>query len=128
MTNESQQPGPERSGFDLSERTARFGESVIEFSLRVNRNAVTRPLISQHVRSATSIGANYGEADEAGSKKEFRYRISLCKREARETKHWLRMLVAGVPSVRDSARSFWKEADELTRIFASIYRSSRKSP
>ena len=128
MTNESQQPGRERTEFDLSERTARFGESIIGFSLGIERNAVTRPLISQLVRSATSIGANYGEADEAGSRKEFRYRISLCKREARETKHWLRMLVSAVPSTRESARAFWKEADELTRIFASIHRSSEKSP
>ena len=128
MTNESQEGGKGRVGFDLAERTARFGESVIVFCLDIERNAVTKPIISQLVRSATSIGANYGEADEAGSKKEFRYRISLCKREARETKHWLRMIVAAVPGVRDPAREFWKESDELTRIFASIHRSSGKSP
>lgn len=128
MTNESQEGGKGRAGFDLAERTAHFGESVIVFCLDIERNAVTKPIISQLVRSATSIGANYGEADEAGSKKEFRYRISLSKREARETKHWLRMIVAAVPGVRDPAREFWKEADELTRIFASIHRSSGKSP
>ncbi len=82
--------------------------------------------MSQLVRSDTSIGANYGDADEAGSSKEFRYRISLCQRESRETKHWLRMLVAAFPNVREPAPGFWKEADELTRIFASIYRSSNK--
>ena len=126
MTNESQGREPERPIFDLAERTARFGESIIQFCLHIERNAVTKPIISQLVRSGTSIGANYGEADEAGSKKEFRYRISLCRRESRETKHWLRMLVAAFPSVREAARGFWKEADELTRIFASIYRSSEK--
>ncbi len=126
MTNESQGREPVRPIFDLAERTARFGEAIIEFCLNIERNAVTKPIISQLVRSGTSIGANYGEADEAGSKKEFRYRISLCRREARETKHWLRMLVAAFPDVREPARGFWKEADELTRIFASIYRSSNK--
>jgi len=127
MTNESQEGGRAKPQFDLAERTARFGESVIVFCLDIERNAVTKPIISQLVRSATSIGANYGEADEAGSKKEFRYRISLCKREARETKHWLRMLVAAVSGVREPAREFWKEANELTKIFAAIHRSSAKS-
>src|SRR5438105_4136184 len=80
--------------FDLSERTASFGEAVIAFSKRVPKNVVTLPLISQLVKSGTSIGANYGEADEAVSKKDFRCKIGTCKKEARETKHWLRMIVA----------------------------------
>ena len=63
--------------FDLTERTALFGEAVIRFAKTIRRDAVSKPLLSQLVRSATSIGANYGEADEAGTKKEFRYRISL---------------------------------------------------
>ena len=61
MTNESQGREPERPIFDLAERTARFGESIIQFCLHIERNAVTKPIISQLVRSGTSIGANYGE-------------------------------------------------------------------
>lgn len=110
--------------FDLEERTALFGEAVIRFALPLIRNAVTKPIISQLVRASTSVGANYCEADEAGTRKEFRYRISLCRRESRESKHWLRMLVAAIPNVKDTARGHWKEADELTRIFASIHRKS----
>ncbi len=72
----------------------------------------------------TSIGANYGEADESGTKKEFRYPSSLCTREARETKHSLRMLVAAAPGRKEAARVFWKEANELTLIFAAIHRNS----
>jgi four helix bundle protein len=75
--------------YDLEERTAQFGEAIIEFAKRVPVNLVTQPLIPQLVRAGTSVGANYCEADNAGSKKEFRYRISICKRESRETKHWL---------------------------------------
>jgi four helix bundle protein len=86
-----------RPAFDLEERTVRFGESVVRFARLLPNTAVTDPLIRQVVRSATSIGANYCEADDAGSRKEFRYRISLCKREARETKHWLRMIAAASP-------------------------------
>src|SRR5438874_2390531 len=80
--------------FDLEERTARFGEAVIAFAKLIAINAITEPIVRQLVKSATSIGANYCEADDAGSKKEFRYRISVCKRESRETKYWLRMVAA----------------------------------
>jgi len=111
--------------FDLEERTAVYGESVIHFCERLPRTAITKPLISQLVRASTSIGANYCEADESATKKEFRYRISLCRRESRETKHWLRMMVAAIQDATDEARILWKEANELTKIFAAIYRNSR---
>src|SRR5262245_29645950 len=111
--------------YDLAERTARFGEELIRFSQSIKRSSVTDPLIRQLVRSATSIGANYVEADEAGSKKEFCYRISICKRETRETQYWLRMVVAAAPEYAEHARAHWKEANELVLIFGSIYRSSK---
>src|ERR1700722_1705354 len=94
--------------FDLEERTAVFGETVIQFAKRLPLSVVTEPLIGQLVRSATSVGANYCEADDAGSKKEFRYRISVCKRECRETKHWLRMLAAALPDEKEEGRRLWK--------------------
>ena len=110
--------------FDLTERTACFGECVIRFVRAIKLDSVTEPLVSQLVRSATSVGANYGEADEAGTKKEFRYRISLCKRESKETEHWLRMIAAACPEHAQASRELWKEAHELTLIFGSIYRNS----
>lgn len=112
------------SDFDLEKRTAAFGESVIEFCQTVGSTAITKPLISQLVRSACRVGANYCEADESATKREFRYRISLCRREARETKHWLRTLVAASKESAETTRVLWKEADELTRIFAAIYPNS----
>jgi four helix bundle protein len=108
--------------FELAERTALFGESVIRVVRSIHCDATSRPIVSQLVRSATSIGANYLEADDAGSRKEFHYRISLCRRESRETGYWLRMLVAAIPSMRESARTLWTEANELNRIFAAINR------
>ena len=86
---------------------------------------VTSPLVTQLVRAATSVGANYCEADEAGSQKEFRYRISVCNREARETKHWLRMIAAAVQTQKDAARHLWKEANELNLIFSAIFRKKQ---
>jgi four helix bundle protein len=109
--------------FDLEKRTARFGEAIIAFVKRVPLNVITEPVVGQLVKSATSIGANYCEADDAGSKKEFRYRISVCKREPRESKHWLRMIVAAEPDHKPDARVLWQEAKELHLIFAAILRS-----
>src|ERR1041385_7968311 len=80
--------------FDLEERTSLFGEAIIAFAKRVPQNVVSVPLIRQLVRCGTSVGANYCEADDAVSKKEFRKNIGTCKKESRETKHFIRMIAA----------------------------------
>ncbi|HEV3338907.1 MAG TPA: four helix bundle protein [Pirellulales bacterium] len=108
--------------FDLEERTARFGEAIIGFAKNVPHNVVTIPLISQLVRAGTSVGANYCEADDAVSKKEFRNKIGTCKKEARESKYWLRMIASAEPKTKADARPLWTEAKELHLIFATIYR------
>jgi four helix bundle protein len=76
------------------------------------------------VRSSTSIGANYCEADDAESKRDFRHKIGLCRKEARETKYWFRMIARAAPQSREHARALWQEAKELHLIFAKIWRSS----
>ena len=132
MTKEAPNPndlnGQPRRKYDLEDRTTRFAEAMIDFAKRVALTAVTEPLVKQLVRSGTSIGANYAEADDAESKKGFRYRIGICKRESRETKYWLRMIAHATPAIKEEARSHWREARELHLIFASIYRgkSGRK--
>ena len=78
--------------YDLEERTARFGEAIIDFAKRIPRGPLTDRIIDQLVGAGTSVGANYCEADDAVSGKEFRQKIGTCKKEARETKHWLRMI------------------------------------
>jgi four helix bundle protein len=127
MTNDEEIAAKPAKPYDLEERTAVFGEAVIGFARRIPVDPVTQPLIPQLVRSGTSVGANYCEADDAGSKKEFRYRISLCKRESRETKHWLRMVAAAAPDLKGDARHLWREAQELNLIFSAIYRGKKKS-
>lgn len=111
-----------RTKYDLEERTATFGESVIEFTKSIPKNEITRPLISQIVRSATSVGANYCEADSAFTKKEFYHRIAISRKEARETKHWIRMLVTALPNLKEPARKLWSESNELMLIFSAILR------
>jgi len=119
--NKIQSPRLERP-YDLPERSAAFGEEVIRFARSLPRDVVVSPLLSQVVRSSTSIGANYAEADGAESRKDFKHRIAICKREARETMHWMRMLAAACPESADECRRLWQEAHELTLIFATIYR------
>lgn len=106
------QPGSNGS-FDLEERTAKFGEDLIRFAKTIPQNVITMSLISQLVRSGTSVGANYSEADDAQSKKDFRHKISICKKGARETKHWLRMLATADATLKDRARPLWQEPKEL---------------
>src|SRR4051794_28507083 len=77
--------------YDLEERTARFGEAGIDFARTIPQNAVTNRIVNQFVGAGTSVGANYVEADDAVSKKEFLKSIGTCKKETREEKHFLRM-------------------------------------
>src|ERR1017187_2128866 len=114
----------EKPAFDLEERTALFGEAVIRFAKIIPKNPVATPLISQIVRSGTSVGANYCEADDAVSKKDFKNKIGTCRKKARDTKLWLRMIAAAEPELKVEARKLWQEAKELHLIFAAIWRKS----
>lgn len=111
--------------YNLEERTAVFGEHIIRLCKTLKQDVIIKPIISQLVRSATSIGANYCEANGASSKKDFRNKIFICKKEAQETKHWLRMLVICVPEKKIEVRKLWQEAQEFTLIFGKIVSSLR---
>jgi four helix bundle protein len=106
--------------YDLEERTAKFGEKVILFCKSLVQDTINRPIINQLIRSSTSIGANYMEANGAISKNDFKNKIYICKKECQETKHWLRMMVVCQPDKKDEIRSLWKECQELTLIYGKI--------
>ena len=125
MTNEVQNSNVKKV-YDLEERTARFGEGIIDFAKTLPRNLINNELIGQIVRSGTSIGANYMEADGAESRKDFRHRIAICKKESKETKHWLRMIARANPNKKDECKKLWNEAQELTLIFSSILLTPNK--
>jgi len=116
MTNEGKIPNK----YNLEERTAKFGEGIIRFAKKIPVNAVTKPIISQLVRAGTSVGALYCEADDAESGKDFKHKIGICKKEARETKHWLRMIIVVAPDLKEEAKILWQEAKELNLIFNAI--------
>lgn len=123
MPNQIQKP---KNYYDLEERTTKFGEDIIVFVQTLQKDSINNPLISQSVRAGTSIGANYMEAYGAESGKDFRHKIAICKKESKESKHWLRMIAKANHEKADECRKFWKEAHELTLMFSSILRKNKK--
>jgi four helix bundle protein len=111
-----------RHPFDLEERTTRFGEAIVRFTKKIPRDPSNNRLIDQLVGCGTSVGANYCEADEHVSKKDFGFTISRCVKEAKETRFFLRMIAASEPPLAEEARRLYREAKELHLIFAAIYR------
>jgi four helix bundle protein len=109
----------------LMERVARFGESIIRFAKKIPRG-VNHPennrLIDQVVGAGTSVGANYCEADDAVSGKDFKNKIGFSRKESKEAMFFLRMIAASEESLAEEARELWREAKELNLIFGSIWR------
>lgn len=122
VLHDGEVPGDNGKPYDLEERTARFGEAVIRFAKRIPQTPVNNRLIAQLVGAATSVGANYCEADDAVSRKDFKKSIGTCKKEAKETKFFLRMVASAEETLKSEARVLWQEARELHLIFCAIYR------
>ncbi|EKE24952.1 MAG: hypothetical protein ACD_5C00347G0009 [uncultured bacterium] len=111
--------------YNLEERTAVYGENIVAFCKSIKQDTITRPIIAQLIRSGTSIGANYCEANNASSKKDFRNKIFICKKEAQETKYWLRIIAGCTNERKEEIRKYWQETQELTMIFQKIINSSK---
>ena len=123
MTNKVQNPNNKK--YDLEERTAKFGEKVIDFVKSLPSNPVNNPLISQFIRSATSVGANYMEADGAESKSDFIHKIAICKKEALETQYWIKLIASIDVGNKDLWDILYQECHELLLIFSRIFHSSK---
>lgn len=113
--------------YNLEERTSKFGVSIIKFCKTLSLNTISKPIVSQIIRSGTSIGANYMEANNASSRKDFANKIFICKKESQETKHWLIMLATCFPERKDEIKLLWNETQELTMIFQKITNSLRSA-
>ena len=111
--------------FDLEERTARFGEKIIDLLKQLPDNSINKRLIPQLAASSGSTGANYCEATEAESKKDFQHKIGICKKEIKESKHWVRLLARANPKFKGEFRELWQEAQELLLIFSKCLETSR---
>jgi len=107
--------------YDLEERTTVFSEKIIELCKKISKNTITIPIIDQLIRSGTSIGANYTEANGASSRKDFKNKIRISKKEARETIYWLELLIDANLNMKDEMLTLLDESKQLMKILASIY-------
>jgi four helix bundle protein len=111
--------------YDLEDRTFNFAKNVRTFARQMPRTIANIEDTKQVVRSSGSVGANYIEANESLGKKDFLMRIRICRKEAKESGYWLRLIDAGDNSMLEKNRiDLIKEARELTNIFAAILRKS----
>ena len=115
-----------RKYYDLEGRTCQFGEKIINFCKSIEQDLISRPIISQLVRSGISVGANYLEANGASSKKDFRNKIYICKKEIQETKHWLIMIERYKPELKNEIEFLRNETYELILIFGKIASALKK--
>ncbi|MEW5805296.1 MAG: four helix bundle protein [Patescibacteria group bacterium] len=119
--------GQSKRVYNLEERSAEFGEAIIDFCKEIPKNYITLPIINQLIRCGTSIGANYCEADCAESKRDFEHKLGICKKEAKEAKYWLRMVSRAAPGLAGRAEELSQEANELQLIFIAIIKKSRNN-
>ena len=111
--------------YDLEDRTFSFAKDVRAFARHIPRKIANIEDTKQVVRASGSVGANYIEANESLSKKDFLMRIKICRKEAKECRYWLQLIEAGDDSNLEKTKSVLiQEATELTSIFGAILRKS----
>lgn len=111
--------------YDIRERSFQFAVRVIQGVRPLPDDAATRVLAYQLTKAATSIGANVEEADGAESRRDFIHKLSIARKEARETRYWLRLIGATVPY--DEWTLLQGESEEITRIISAIIKSTRRN-
>ncbi len=105
--------------YDLEDRTLHFAKSVIELVNKLDKTIPNVEISKQLVRSSGSVGANYIEANESLSKKDFVLRIKICRKEAKESCYWLKLIIGNDTLKKDQVRLI-KEGSELMKIFGAI--------
>lgn len=111
--------------YNLEDRTLDFSKRLIKFLQTIPKNTINNNLINQLSRSGTSVGANYREANETETKKDFGFRIRICRKEAKETIYWLELIEEVNPPFVKEIAVFRQEALEFVKIFAAIMNKSR---
>ncbi len=106
--------------YDLEEKLESFGEEIVDLAKKTPKNILTNPILDQLIRSGTSMGANYMEANGASSRQDFRNKIYICKKESKETMHWLRMLARACDLVKNDCRGLWTQAQGYAKMFSKI--------
>lgn len=106
--------------YDLEKRTLDFSRNIIRLCQILPKTDINRPLVGQVLRSGTSVGANYREANGASSKKDFKNKIHICKKESQETHYWLELLSENNESFGDILNTLSNESNQLILIFGKI--------
>ncbi len=111
--------GQKSKHYDLEDRTLKFARQVFTFVNQLPKTLTNIEVCKQMIRSAGSVGANYIEANEAVSKKDFVLRIKICRKEAKETRYWLMLIDCNDGLLQDREKLI-KESNELMKIFGAI--------
>ena len=111
--------------FYLEERTTKFAKAVIRLCKTLSRCPINDRLVGQVVGTSGSIGANYREANDALGKKDFLQRMKISRREAKESCHWLDLILEANADKESIIRPLLKEGDELKRILSPIIDKSQ---
>lgn len=112
--------------YDLEERTLAFSQRIIRFVKALPKNSINFSLGDQALRSGTSVGANYREANETESRKDFCFKIGICRKEAKETVYWLNLIIEANMELKERITPLLHEAEELVKIFSAISQKVRK--
>ncbi|NOY15090.1 MAG: four helix bundle protein [bacterium] len=111
--------------YDLEARTLEFSRKVIRLCRSLPKDYISVRLGDQCLRAGTSVGANYREANETDSKRDFRNRIRISKKEAKETIYWLRLMRVSNPDLESLLDDLLNEAKELMKILGAIYEKTK---
>jgi len=119
-------PADPKKVYDLEERTFLFAKNVCLFCKKLPRTISNIEYVRQLIRASGSVGSNYIEANEALSKKDFVYRIKICRKESKESVFWLRLIKETNPNeFANESLALINEANELKKIFSSIIEKSK---
>ena len=111
--------------YDLEDRTLKYAKQIISFVSILPLTAANVEIRKQLIRSGSSIGANYIEANESLSKKDFIMRIKICRKESKESIYWLRLIEIGEENAEKQRQRLIQETEELMRIFGSILQKTK---
>ena len=114
-----------KTKYDLEDRTLRFSKECIDLCKLLTKDNINSELINQLIRSSSSTGANYREANDTVTKKDFYHRIGICRRESKESKYWLELLLHSNREKSGKIEPLVNEALQLARIFASISKANK---
>jgi len=110
----------------LEERTLKFAKDCIDLYKKVEKNTINIELLKQSVRATCSVGANYREANDTITKKDFLHKTGICRREAKESKYWLELILHANQTLSKEIEPLIDEALQLARIFASMTSGKKK--